>query len=90
MRQQAAQRNSVAIRLDERVEGYDVGTILVFGPACPLPPAGMGLFAIKGVPSDVVGRFEAGKRGVTILAENGDTRIPRSAVRSFRPFVAAV
>ena len=83
-------KNSIGIRLDEKTEGYEAGSILVFGPKCPLPPAGMGLVTIKGTPSDVVGRFEANKRDAIFLSEEGNTRIPRSALTSYRPFVAAV
>lgn len=81
---------SVAVRVDEEIEGYHEGVILVFGPEAPVPGSGFGLFTVRGAPPDVVARFEKHPHDVHFLGEREVTVVPEKNISAFRPFLTAV
>lgn len=83
-------KGSVAVRLDEAVEGFPARSFIVFGPVVAAPRGGMGLFRVKGDPADVIARFEADARSATLLGEHGSARVPAGNILQIRLFVAVV
>ncbi|HUU55452.1 MAG TPA: helix-turn-helix transcriptional regulator [Armatimonadota bacterium] len=81
-------KGSVAVVLSVEAAGFPARTMIIFGPECPLPPAGMGLLAIAGQPQEVIGHFERSTNGIYLFVKSERMHFPKSVIKSFRPFLA--